>query len=344
MWEKLEMYILNNPVYLQGVRFLQKITFLNVSLYRILRVFIQKVTQQNLHHQASAIAFSFTLSVFPSIIFLFTIIPYIPIDNLDAQIMELMKTFIPGGIYEFTETTIQDIVSRKRGDLLSFSFLFALWFATNGVSEMMTTFDTNFHYTENRNFIKKRLIALGMAFLFVTLLFVGIGVLIVGSYSLEYFFYELQVLGFTDSINTHFLYVGTVILRYLVVFLVFLVGISVIYYVAPADAEGWRFLSVGSSIAALLIILSTNGFSYYLANFASYNKLYGSIGTVLAFMIWLYLIAWILLLGFEINASIVGAKVAYEKEKELKSSLLDELSDLDFGAGKEQENDTDTKS
>lgn len=332
MWEKWKMKVLNNPVYLQVVRFLQKINFLNVSLYRILRVFIQKVIEQNLHHQASAIAFSFTLSVFPSIIFLFTIIPYIPIDNLDTQIMELMKTFIPGGIYEFTETTIHDIVSRKRGNLLSFSFLFALWFATNGVSEMMATFDRNFHYTENRNFIKKRLIALAMAFLFVTLLFIGIGVLIVGSWALEYFFYT--VLGsFHFSIDL--LYIGTIVLRYVVVFLVFLVGISVIYYVAPADAEGWRFLSIGAVISAFLIILSTNGFSYYLSHFASYNKLYGSIGTVLAFMIWLYLIAWILLLGFEINASIVGAKVAFEEEKELKTNLLDELSDLDFGFDEE---------
>jgi len=314
--------ILNSERFLAFKKRLIRIKILRVSLYRVLEVFVRKLLQTNLHQQASAIAFSFTLSIFPATIFLFTLIPYIPIPDLTEQIMVFLETLIPMGLYEFTKHTIEDIISRPRGDLLSFGFLFALYFATNGVLELMNTFNVNYEYAEQRSYIKKRLIAMGMAFLFAFLLFIAIILLIAGGIA-------LQLLIDYNIMNADFTYYFIISFRFIVVFFVFLVGVSLVYYIAPAVNNHWSFFSIGSVMAALLIILSTQGFSVYLQYFGNYNKLYGSIGTVLALMLWLYLLAWILLLGFEINASIVGAKVAHNEEKSLKYSMLDDLDSLD---------------
>jgi len=104
------------------------------------------------------------------------------------------------------------------------------------------------------------------------------------------------------------LYYLILILRYVIVFFVFFSTVSFIYYLAPSIHKRWKFFSLGAVVAAMLGILITHLFSYYFTNFASYNKLYGSIGTIIAFMIWIYLISIIILLGFEINASVDEAK------------------------------------
>ncbi|WP_081413590.1 YihY/virulence factor BrkB family protein [Eisenibacter elegans] len=308
--------IQQHPWYQHSLRRMQRATVNNVSLYRSMRVFLAKVTQTNLHHQANAIAFSFTLSIFPTLIFLFTLIPYIPIPNLTAQVMELVHDVLPEALYVLSVETIYDIVDRPRGDLLSFGFVFALYAATSGVIELIDTFNSNYRYAEKRSFFYKRLLAVGLAFLFAFLLLIIVAVQIVGHFVLEALV-AWQLL--TDT----FLYYLFWILRYVVVFLVFFAGISVIYYVAPATETSFRFVSMGASIAAILIIVSTNLFSYYLANFATYNRLYGSIGTMIAFMLWLYMLAWVLLLGFEINVAFATVQVKQKMEAQQQTSNTD---------------------
>ena len=293
-------------------------------VFKIVQVLIKKFEETNEHQQASSIAFSFTLSLFPTLLFLFSILPFIAyqlqIPNLSNQVLSLLKQSIPLGIYDFVAPTIIDILNNPRGDLLSFSFFFALYAATSGVVEMMNTFNLNYKYSEKRNFIKKRLIAMGLAFLFAFLLIFAVAVIIVGQFVLE-FFREYHIM------EENFLYYLFIFLRYIVSFLVFYIGISIVYYVAPAATNQWRFFSVGSTIASILVIFSTYGFSFYLSNFAAYNKLYGSIGTIIALMIWFYLLAWILLLGFTLNASISEAKIAYDEELKLKMNMLTDVTE-----------------
>jgi membrane protein len=271
------------------------------SLSKVLKIFLRKIRKDELDARANAVAFNFTLSVFPALIFLFTLIPYIPIDNLDRQIMLLLGQVLPEGIYVEAAATIEDIVSRPRGNLLSFGFILTLYIATNGVIALMDAFNRSYRTGEKRSFLKKRLIAVVITFLLAFVLFMAIVLLIIGNIVLNLLM-EYHIL--TDSLSFY----AISFLQYVVVFLVFFTAISFIYHLAPSVSKRWRFFTVGSVLAAILCIVITHLFSFYISNFATYNKLYGSIGTFIGLMIWLYLLSLTLLLGFEINASIDEAK------------------------------------
>ncbi len=311
-----------------------------IPLLKVLEIFYLKITDENAHQQASAIAFSFTLSLFPALLFLFSLLPFIssalPIPDPTSEIMSLLESAFPRGIYIHVETTIRDLLDTRRLDLLSFGFLFAIYAATSGVVELMNSLNSNYAYSEKRSYIKKRLVAIGLAFLFAFLLLFAVLVNIVGEIVLirlqdtQYFTSFMKMVVGESSVNylvEHELL--TQLMRYVVSFAVFYLGISLVYYVAPAVSKTWRFFALGSAIASVMAILSTNLFSYYLSNFANYNKLYGSIGTFIALLIWLYLLAWILLLGFSINASIWEAKLAHEKELEDRMDMLEGVEDDD---------------
>lgn len=320
-----------------------------VSWYRIIQTLWGNLNDKPLQQQARAIAFSFTLSLFPAIIFLFTLIPfvvpyiveYIPDfvttgHNIDMkkQIDDLLQEFMPAGIYEYTHETIVNILTKPRTNLLSFGVLLALYTATNGVIEMMDTFNRNYKFAEKRSFIRKRLIAAGLAILFALLMVFVVIVLIVTEFAvdfvLDYLYQKTDwIMLQKDHSFGHNLLTG---LKVFVIFCAFLFAISMIYNLAPARKKEWRFFSLGSIVASLLAMLSTTGFSFYLSNFANYNKLYGSIGTLIALMFWLYLLAWVFLLGFELNASMVQAQKTLKEEVDDKFSMLD---DIVFGGGDE---------
>ncbi len=273
----------------------------HTNLYRILTILVAKLKRDDIDQRANAVAYNLTLAVFPAIIFLFTLIPYIPIPDLDKQIMNFLGDVLPRGIYRDAADTIQDIISRPRGNLLSLGFFLALYASTNGMVALMTAFNRTYKTIESRSFLKKRLISAILTFALALVLFVAIVLLIVGQVVLDWLVDE-------HLLDADFIYYLLTILRYVIVFMVFFGMVSFIYYLAPAIHKRWHILSLGSVVAATLGIVITHLFSYYFTNFASYNKLYGSIGTIIAFMIWIYLISMVILLGFEINASVDEAK------------------------------------
>ncbi|MCR9066107.1 MAG: YihY/virulence factor BrkB family protein [Cytophagales bacterium] len=299
----------------QLVRFLKSIYLWDttVSLYHVLTILWSKIITFDIDQRAAAVSFSLLLAIFPSVIFLFTLIPYIPIENLDARIMTFLADILPRGIYASAANTIQDIVSRRRVDVLSFGFLFALYAATNGMMALMRAFNIALDDDKKkRNFFKARGIALLLTFALVMVMISAILVLIVGRLVISYFF-EMGWL------NADFNYFMIETLRYLAIFFIFFVGISCLYYFAPAINKKLSFFNIGAFFSSILCILATNGFSYYLVNFNSYNKLYGSIGTLIGLMVWIYLIALIIILGFEVNSSL---RVALAKAHEVDDDEL----------------------
>lgn len=347
MKTKILKKITNSKVYQNTVNRLRRSESKHhhVSWYRIIKTLWDNINDKPLHQQARAIAFSFTLSLFPAIIFLFTLIPfivpyivqYIPdfvttgqdID-MKQQIDALLKQFMPAGVYDYTHDTIVSILTQPRTNLLSFGVLLALYTATNGVIEMMDTFNRNYKFAEKRGFLRKRLIALGLAFLFALLMIFVVLVLVVTEFAVDFvldYLYKWTdwIMLHKDHTFGHNLLTG---LKVFVIFFAFLFAIAMIYNLAPARKKEWRFFSLGAIVASVLAMLSTTGFSFYLSNFANYNKLYGSIGTLIALMFWLYLLAWVFLLGFELNASMVQAQKALEEEVDDKFSMLD---DIDIG-------------
>lgn len=295
--------IRHNKIALRMKAFLQKINLWETVLafYEVQKILINKLIHFDIDQRASAVAYSFILAVFPAIIFLFTLIPYVPYPNFDKQLLNFLEEIIPSGIYGEAKVTIEEIVSKPRGDILSLGFLLSLYAATSGMMALMGTFNMTYQTKEKRGFFKSRLIATMLTFLLAFVLLIAILVLIVGRILLDILL-DVQIL------NANWVYYGIQITRFVTVFMVSFVAVSVIYRWAPAIHKKWRFFSIGSITASILIILITNLFSFYISNFAAYNRLYGSIGAFIALMIWMYLIALVLILGFEINASLDHAR------------------------------------
>jgi membrane protein len=286
-----------------------------VSLYHVLKILWKQIIKFDIDQRAASVSYSFLLAVFPGVLFLFTLIPYIPILNLDRLIMEFLGDAMPKGIYENTSNTIQDIVSRKRSDILSFGFFFTVFAATNGMMALMRAFNMALQVREKRTYFKARMMALFLTVLLIIVLICAILVLVVGTIVIDFLFDK-------GLLNENFNFYLLQIFRYGGVFLIFYLGICVIYYFAPAVHKRLKFFNFGALIASVLGILATNLFSFYLANFNSYNKLYGSIGTLIALMVWIYLVALILILGFEINISVRDALLVHGTKAEEKKDKL----------------------
>ena len=272
-----------------------------VSFYDILLNLVQSNRKYDIDQRASAVAYSLTLASFPAVIFLFTLIPYIPIADLDKQIMVMLKDVMPRGIYEDADQTIMDILSRPRKGVLSFGFIFAMIASTNGMMSLMHSFDMVLEDEETRGFLKTRGIAIVLTLILILVLCISVVLLIVGDTA-------MNMLSDWHIIRENRIIILLNITRYLISFGSLMLVISVIYRFAPTHITRYAFINAGSVVASVLILAATYGFSYYLSRFSSYNKLYGSIGTMIALMIWYYLLALLIILGFEINASIERAK------------------------------------
>lgn len=274
-----------------------------VSLHEILAVFLEKLSSERLIAKADSIAFNFIAAIFPGIIFLFTLIPYIPIPELDKQILSIMANpqFFPSSMNEFLSGTIEDIVSKQRGGLLSFGFFLTLYLATNGMSSLMSAFNSSYRSLEKRMPMRKKIIAVLLTVLLTFVLFLAVAILALSQVASEY----MLTHDVMDKSVVDFLFS---LAKYLLIILLFFVVISLIYFIAPAVKRRWRFISPGSTMATFLCVSFTVLFTFYVENFGNYNKLYGSIGALIVLMFWLKFISLALLVGFEINASIDLAK------------------------------------
>ncbi|WP_258105396.1 YihY/virulence factor BrkB family protein [Marinoscillum sp. MHG1-6] len=284
------------------------------SLYRTCVIFIDKVGDHHLFERAYGVAFNFTLSLFPSIIFMFALIPFVHtmIPSISAaETKVFLEGVLPASLWEVTESTINDTLEIRREGLISFGVLFALFLATNGVNSLMNSFNVSYKTVERRSFVKTRFIALFITLLLATAFILSILLLIVGELVIDW------LLDFTN-ISTDFINYFVLPLRFVVIMAAFYSAIASIYYWGPAIHDKWRFFSMGSFLATLLCLATSFGFSYYITNFGTYNKLYGSIGGMIGLMVWQYLMSAILLLGFEFNASIdrAASSEVYDKEKD----------------------------
>ncbi|RYF74715.1 MAG: YihY/virulence factor BrkB family protein [Cytophagaceae bacterium] len=263
--------------------------------YSFLNRITDKITDNDLSERAASVAYNLILAIFPTVIFLFTLIPFINfIPDLEGKIMEFFAQALPIGAFATVNTTIKDIISQPRGGVLSFGFLLALYSATSGMVALMNAFNASHKTAERRGFLAKRGIAVLLTVALAISLILAIGLLVIGGLVIDY----LLKFGVFNNIVFYYL---LKIARYLLVFAVFVGVVSVIYKFGPDVNLKWTFITPGSITASVLIVLTTLAFSYYVSNFSSYNKVYGSIGTLIALMIWTNLICLLLVLGYEMN-------------------------------------------
>lgn len=304
--------ILQVPTARVARNWLKKIKFKNhdnLSLYKFLKIFLYNIDEDEIMDRSYGVAFNFILAIFPAIIFLFTLTPYVSVyfpEITTQTIMQFLEEVIPSNMYSVVSSTVFDIVNNQRGGLLTFGFVLALYLSTNGMMALMRAFNACYRTLEKRNWVRTRMTATGLTIMLTIALMLAIVLLIVGQLVLNYVTDNLEKFSHLnlDQFTLYLIF----ILRFVVIFIVFFIAISCIYYFGPAIHYNWSFFSIGSLVATLAVLGVSYGFSYYITNFSSYNKVYGSIGALIALMAWVQLVTLILLFGYEINASLHYAR------------------------------------
>lgn len=285
--------------------------FEGLNLYEVSAFFMKGVNNGSLTTRASAIAYNFFLAIFPAIIVLFTMIPYIPIENFQQVLMTTLKDLMPENVYSAVQSSIQEIVMRKRNDLLSFGFVLSLFFAAGGIAALVNAFNASYHNRENRTWLNRQLISLILILIFCMLISLAVVLIIFSGIVIN--FLEAR-----NILTNKFLIAVLLNGKWLIILISTFFSISFLYYLAPARHSKFRFITPGSILSSLVIILTSVGFSAYINNFGQYNKFYGSIGTLIAFLIWLFINSLVLLIGFELNMSI---KQVHEKKKDPQNHM-----------------------
>lgn len=296
------IFVRNTAAY--SIRQLRKIVlpgFDGLSLFTVLIFFFQGLFQGKLTLRASAVSYNFFLALFPTILFFFTIIPFVPIKGFQPTLLTMLQEVIPATLWWHVSSTLTEIITRPRSDLLSLGFILALYFSTNGIDSIIEGFNSTVHSIETRSWFRQRLVSLFLLGVISVLIIILISLSIIGGYIIRWLMNEGVLTDFFTIIIIQ-------VLRWMLIVSLFLFTNSFLYYFAPARRREFRFISAGSTLATILLILTTYGFNFYIDNFNRYNALYGSIGTLLVFMLWIYFNSIIVLIGFELNASIRMAK------------------------------------
>jgi membrane protein len=281
--------------------------FHGISINYIIHFFVKGFRKGSLVTRASAIAFNLLLGLLPSIIFLFTLIPYIPIPNFQSELLQFFKSILPANVFSLMDNTLTEIITEKRKGLLILMFLATIIFSTNGIHAIINAFIVTSHKFKTRTWFSQRIASLFLVFFTFFLFALAVIIMIGGRFVLE----KTVKTGLIEMDSNFYLISGA---KWLFFIILILITISTLYYEIPAEKKAWHFFSPGSIMATILFLISSLGFTAYVNNFGQYNKLYGSIGTIMVLLLWLYFNSISLLVGFELNASIETANKKKDKE------------------------------
>jgi len=284
--------------------------FYGIPLYDALNFFVNQINKIGLNQRASAIAFNFIMAIPAACICVFTLVPYLPVSRqFTKELLSLTRDISPSqNVYNFVSTFLDDFLNTQRGGLLSFGFLLVIFYASNAMLTIINTFDKSiYQHDQKTNFLQKRWKAIKLTVIVLGLLIGTILILIGEGYLSTVIINWLQLKG-----TSIFLFKS---LRWLITLFLFYYGIALIYKLAPSVTKRWKTFTVGALLATFLTVATTFIFSYWVNNFSSYNKVYGSIGTVLIVMLLIYINSLILLIGFELNVSITILGTASDERK-----------------------------
>lgn len=306
MSQQIEERLDKIPVVNLVVRFLKKIRlpgFEGLSIYDLLEMYVIGIVEGALTTRASAIAFSFFTAIFPFLLFVIIIIPYIPIDGFQSDFLDFLNTFLPPQTSGFFETNIfENINDGQHGSLLSTVFLLSMFLMANGVNAIFSGFEYSYHEQLTRNVFKQYVYAFGVALILAFLVVLTVGVL---GYTQIYVItplYENLVGKNIEATKSGIVWLN--LAKYSFATIMIYIGTATLYYFGTTEGRQSRFFSVGAIFTTLLIICSSYLFGLYIENFSKYNELYGSIGALLILLFYLWLNSNILLLGYELNASL----------------------------------------
>lgn len=268
-----------------------------MSLYDVAETYVVGIAQGAFGARASAISYSFFMALFPFLLFTLNLIPFVPIDNFQNEFLEFVNNLLPAQAVTIFETIFKEIALQGNSGLLTIAFISSLIFMSNGVNAVFNGFERSYHIELNRGFFRQYVVALGVSVMLT--LFLLIMVAVTG-----YIEYILEELRSRDIMSTNGGGTAYVVIRYAVLIFLTYIFVATLYYTGTRDGRNTKFLSIGATVTTTLIILLSLLYGVYIDNFTSYNEIYGSIGALLILMIYIWLNSNVLLLGFELNASL----------------------------------------
>ncbi len=307
--------------------------FFKVPIYDVLVFTVREIRQFDLFVRANSAAFSFFLSLFPSIMVLFTLLPYLKQyflrylpqgEDFDQFLQEEIGNIMPGIAGDRLFNFIEDITSNPRVGLLSVGFFMAIFFSSNGMIMLMRGFSKSYSTTfKNRHPLRKRLIAIWLTFSIGFLLVIAIVLMILGDFGIN----KLNELVELDRLTAFLLN----FLRWLIILALYYFGIAAIHRFGAATRRKFKMFTPGAALATTLCLTTSVLFSSYVNNFNTYNELYGSIGTIIVIMLWMQLNALSILIGYELNASIAINRDMRDQitdEEDQKSEVRSQKSEV----------------
>ena len=278
--------------------------FYGFSIYDLFEMYMIGIVKGTLTSRAGSISFGFFMALFPFLLFILNLvpfvdlIPFIRIDNFDQTFLNYIELFLPPETQTFFTNIFDDIRNKPRAGLLSSVFLLSIFLSANGISSIFSNFEESYHVTFSRNFFKQYLLSVVVS---VILAFLSLLTVIVFFY---FEFYILNNLGSLIPSEIRLTRIGQFTFFGLFVYLT----VNILYYFGTIEERKNQFFTVGALMTTLLFFLTTYGFGIYIENFSNYNQLYGSIGALLIFLLYIWMNSNILLLGFELNATLTRFK------------------------------------
>ncbi|TVZ51506.1 YihY/virulence factor BrkB family protein [Dokdonia sp. Hel_I_53] len=297
--------------YVWCVAFLNKIVvpgFEGMTLLDIIRAYFAGILQGALGSRASSIAYSFFMAIFPALVFMLNLVPYVPVEGFNIKFMAFIYELIPAQSLDFFKPIIKDISENERAGLLSFAGVLAVFLTANGVNAIFSGFEGS-HYNEiNRNFFRQYAIALVTSVILALLLVTTLSVLIY----FEYVLHSLRDRDFmSDDTDIALLSIGKTIFLVIMIYNI----VATLYYFGTKEGRKSRFFSPGALMTTVLFLVTTYLFGIYIDNFSTYNELYGSIGALLIMMLYIWLNSNLILLGFELNATLQKLRILHKTQE-----------------------------
>ena len=299
--------ILQFPLIKSVVFFLKAIKppgFYGFSIYDLLEMYMIGLIKGALTSRAGSISFSFFMALFPFLLFILNLIPFIDmipfikIDNFDQTFLNYIELFLPPETQNFFADIFEDIRNKPRGGLLSSVFLLSIFLTANGISSIFSSFEESYHVTFSRNFFKQYLLSAGVSVILAVLSLLAV---------IMFFYFEFYILNNLGSLipsEIRWTRIGQFTFFGLFVYLT----VNILYFFGTIEGRKNQFFTPGALMTTLLFFLTTYGYGIYIENFSNYNQLYGSIGALLIFLLYIWINSNMLLLGFELNATLTRFK------------------------------------
>jgi membrane protein len=270
-----------------------------MSFFELLELYVIGIIDGALSYHASAVAFSFFMALFPFALFILNLIPYIPIEGFQVDFLNFVREGVPPNTYNAIANIINDILNNSHSGLLSSGFLLSIFLMANGINGILGGFESSRHVIDKRGFFSQYIIALGLSLLLSFLLLLTVAAIVV----FEVFIQKTII---QDVLSDQ---IPLIILsRYVFVIIMVLITISTLFRFGTKQSHKPPFITIGSVFTTILVIISSYFFGIWVLKFSKYNELYGSIGTLLIMMFYIWINCMVLLLGFELNAIIAKLK------------------------------------